>query len=96
MEGQDLDKVNAVINFAREAVRAEVMTPTGILNAIWILVVLVLVSVVGLADLYQVVVRTWITDYESGLPSFLWMLLTAGGLTLACIVIVGLFTTGWR
>ena len=38
MEGQDLDKVNAVINFAREAVRAEVMTPTGILNAIWILV----------------------------------------------------------
>jgi hypothetical protein len=68
------------------------MTPAGVLNALWMFMTFLLVSAIGLADLYQAAVRTVNDEYESGLPSFIWVLLVYGGLNLACVVTVGLLT----
>jgi hypothetical protein len=87
-----VDKFKAVIAFARAAFSAEFLSPPGILNALWMFTAFVLVSAFGIIDGYQALVRTVKEDYESGMPSFIWMLLTYGGLSFVCIVIVGLFT----
>jgi hypothetical protein len=81
-----------VTEFARHAFRAEFLTPAGIINLIWQVCVLTVVVVLGLADLWQAIARTWNSHYTTHLPSFLVLLPIWGGIMLACVLIVGLLT----
>jgi hypothetical protein len=83
-----VESKRAVIEFARQVLRAEFLTPGGVINLVGVFTTFVLTLAVGLADLAQVVIRTWDSHYETGIPSILWFL---GGhllLILVCTVIV--------
>jgi hypothetical protein len=84
------ESLQAVIAFAREAFKAELLTPEGRVNAIVVFMAFVLVLAAGFIDVVQAFVRTWNSTYESGMPSPLWLVLEVGLLGLICVAIVGL------
>jgi uncharacterized membrane protein len=70
------------------------MTPAGVVNALLVLLSFLLVSAMGILDLWQVLWRTVKPHYESGMPSFPWILLEFAGIGLACVVILGFSLVG--
>jgi flagellar biosynthesis protein FlhB len=87
-----MNRLRLILDFAREAFRAEFMTPAGVINVILVFLCFVLVSAMGLGDAWQILVRTVKADYESGMPAFAWLLLEFALIGLACVLIVGLLT----
>jgi hypothetical protein len=87
-----VSRLQLILGFAREAFRAEFMTPAGVVNVILVFLCFVLVSAMGLGDVWQVLVRTVKADYVSGMPAFQWLLLEFALIGLACVFIVGLLT----
>ncbi len=82
--------IRAVIEFARAAIDAEYLTPAGVINLIGLFILFIVIVVLGLADLWQALVRTWNKGYETGLPSPLSCGILFATVLLLCTLIVGL------
>jgi hypothetical protein len=87
-----LDSKNAVIEFARHALRAEFLTPAGVINLVSLFSFFVLILSLGLLDVIQAIVRTWDSSYTTGSESFLLLCGLYALVMLLCVLIVGLLT----
>ena len=79
----------AALAFARDVLKAEGLTSAGRANLITIFGALIVTIGAGLGDVWQALVRTWNSEYETGLPSvltFFLLFLAAGRIPvrLAC------------
>lgn len=84
------DQLAAALAFAREVLRAEGLTAAGRVNLITVFGALIVTIGAGLLDVWQALVRTWNSDYETGLPPVLTLFvlfLVAGFL---CVVVLAL------
>jgi ABC-type arginine transport system permease subunit len=85
-----VDKLDALREIARDALRAEFMTPAGVVNLLGLLAALILVIAVGASDLFQAVIRTFESGYSTGLPSVVVLLILYFAAMLLCVIILGL------
>ena len=80
----------AVLEFAKDALRAEGMSPAGRVNLVGMVLGFLLLAGIGSLDLLQAVVRTFRPHYHHGVPfeELFWMFLIY---LAVCAFIGGLF-----
>jgi len=87
-----VNTLREILDFARHALRAERLTPAGVLNLVGLLAALGITLSIGILDLFQALVRIFVRDYSAGLPTLEVMFLLYILCMTLCVVIVGLLT----
>lgn len=87
-----MDNKNAVIQFARHALRAEFLTPAGVINLVSLFSVFILILSLSILDIIQALVRIWDASYTTASDSLMWLVALYLGAMLLCVFIVGLVT----
>jgi len=74
----------------KDAIATEAMSIAGRINVLGMTMVFAVVAADGVLDVIQALVRIWRPGYSAGNPPLLILLLVMCGLTLCCVLAVGL------
>lgn len=84
------ENIRALTDFAVRALAAERMSAAGRVNMFGMVTLLVVMTGSALANIAQIIGRTFDSKYDVGAPSIIALSAIYVGLTLACTAIVGL------
>jgi hypothetical protein len=87
-----LDDSKALVSFAKKALKAEMATDAGRVNRITILGAFLFVTAGSILNALQAGVRIFRDDYQGGLPSTEFLLITFIFGSLICVAMVGYFS----
>ena len=85
-----MNPIRYLTEFVRDAIRAETLTTPGRLNLYGLTLLFIVVIGGGwLFNLLQILIRAfWRSDYTTGLPSTLSLVVVYGGLMLLCVALL--------